>query len=148
MPMGRNIGKAKLISDTESGMEHAEEYTGGRAYHMLPPTMITKLLKAMKAARDGDFTIRLPVEDGLGEIAEVFNDLVGMNQSMSSEMVRVSRIVSEEGKLMERASLGAVSGSWKTKIDSINMLINAMAQPTTEVGRVITALQRGTFPRR
>lgn len=137
-----------------------EEEAGGQAvagkkgehepevHRFLTPNQMRQLLKAMKAARDGDFTARLPIEDGLGEIAEVFNEFVGLNQSFSSEIVRVSKIVAEEGRLTERAGVGAVAGSWKTSVDSINVLINALAQPTTEVGRVITAVAEGDLSKK
>ncbi|MBI1912230.1 MAG: HAMP domain-containing protein, partial [Deltaproteobacteria bacterium] len=124
---------------------HLQETSSRGGY---PPWLIPRLLKALKAARDGDFTVRLPVEDGLGEIAEVFNEFVGLNQGFSSEISRVSKIIGEEGKLTERANLGAVSGSWRTSVDAINTLVNALAQPTTEVGRVITAVAEGDLSKK
>src|SRR5436853_264723 len=45
--------------------------------------------------------------------------------------------------MAERASLGDVSGSWKTSIDSINALIADLVQPTTEVARVLVAVAEG-----
>jgi len=150
-PIGKNVLKHKLIEDTGEGTGHEEgfDYTrettvrGGHPHWLIP-----RLLKAMKAARDGDFTVRLPVEDGLGEIAEVFNDYVGLNQSFSGELSRVSKTIGEEGKLTERVNIGTVTGSWRTKVDSINALVNAMAQPTTEVGRVITAVAEGDLSKK
>jgi len=39
-------------------------------------------LKMLKAVKSGDFSVRLPIEkDGvIGEISEVFNDVVGLNE--------------------------------------------------------------------
>ena len=68
------------------------------------------LLDALKAARQGNFSVRLPeAHDGiLGEIAQTFNEVIGLNESMANEIARVSKIISEEGKLTERASLQAL----------------------------------------
>ena len=103
------------------------------------------LLEALRAVKQGDFSVRLPTgKNGvMGEIAEVFNDVVGLNESMTNEIVRVGKIVGEEGQMTERASPGAVSGMWAGQIDSVNALINNLAQPTAEVGRVITAVAEG-----
>ena len=103
------------------------------------------LLEALRAFKRGDFSVRLPTgKNGvMGEIAEVFNDVVGLNESMANEIVRVSRIVGEEGQMTERASPGAVTGMWVSQVDSVNALINNLAQPTAEVARVITAVAEG-----
>jgi KaiC/GvpD/RAD55 family RecA-like ATPase len=49
---------------------------------------LASLLNALKAAREGDFSIRLPVQkDGvMGEIAGVFNDVIGLNEGMAKEV--------------------------------------------------------------
>jgi HAMP domain-containing protein len=108
-------------------------------------SQLTLLLNALKAAKEGDFSVRLPMQkDGLvAEIAEAFNGLIVLNESIANEIVRVSKIVGEEGQMTERASLGRVIGSWASQIDSINALVNNLAQPTAEVARVITAVASG-----
>jgi methyl-accepting chemotaxis protein len=108
------------------------------------------LLDALKAAREGKFSVRLPdVRNGiLGEIAQTFNEVLAFNESMTNEIVRVSKIISEEGKLTERASLPGASGMWAITVDSINTLIDSLAQPTTEVGRVITAVAQGDLSKK
>src|SRR5439155_895115 len=60
-----------------------------------------------------------------------------------SEIVRLERVVGREGRMTERASLGDVSGSWKTSVNSINALIADLVQPTTEVARVLLAVAEG-----
>ncbi|HHT9138194.1 MAG TPA: HAMP domain-containing protein, partial [Candidatus Wunengus sp. YC60] len=109
-----------------------------------------RLLNALKAVKQGDFSVRLPVDKGgiMSEIAMMFNDVVSLNENLANEVIRVSKIVGEEGKLTERASIGTVTGMWKAKIDSINGLINNLAQPTTEVGRVISAVAEGDLTKK
>ena len=54
-----------------------------------------QLLGALRALRRGDFSVRLPEEvDGVdGEIAELFNEVVGMNEALTSEFERLARVV-------------------------------------------------------
>ncbi len=107
------------------------------------------LLDALLAAKDGDFSLRLPVPKGraandvLGEIHRAFNDVIGLNQAMADEIVRVGRIVGREGRMTERAQLRGATGSWAISNDSVNQLIEDLARPTTEVARVITAVAQG-----
>ncbi|MEJ7717572.1 MAG: HAMP domain-containing protein [Thermoleophilaceae bacterium] len=105
---------------------------------------LRELLDALRAARDGDFSVRLPEGRGVtGEIAAAFNQLVERNASVTEEIGRVSRLIGGEGQLTERASLDVPGGDWSTQIDSVNSLIEDLARPTTEVGRVIVAVAEG-----
>jgi len=108
---------------------------------------LRSLLDALKVAKEGDFSVRLrTTKNGvMSEIAEAFNDVIGLNEKTANEFARVSKTVGEEGEMTERASLGAVAGSWASQADSINALINNLAQPTAEVGRVITAVAEGNL---
>ncbi len=99
------------------------------------------LLEALKTARNGDFTVRLPEDNGMGEIAVVFNEWVSLNQNFAHEIVQISRVVGEEGKLNER--IVGTNGLWATSVEGINTLINNLAKPTTEAERVLSAIAQG-----
>src|SRR5436305_1467478 len=103
------------------------------------------LLKTLIAFRDGDFSARLPVDQtGIpGKIADTLNDIFKLNERMSSELARISNTVGKEGKINQRASLGAASGGWAECLDSVNGLIGDLVQPSTEVARVIGAVAKG-----
>ncbi|HEX8552342.1 MAG TPA: HAMP domain-containing protein [Abditibacteriaceae bacterium] len=103
------------------------------------------LLEALQAAKSGDFSARLPASRNgvLSEIHKSFNDVIGLNQAMADEVVRVARLVGREGRMTERARLKNPSGSWAMTNDSVNQLIEDLARPTTEVARVITAVADG-----
>ena len=101
------------------------------------------LLDGLKAARDGNFTVRLLEGDGLGEIATVFNDWVSLNQGLTNEFNRISQVVGEAGQLGERAALNGARGSWGETVGAVNSLINNLAKPTTEVSRVLRAVAAG-----
>src|SRR5690349_21222117 len=107
---------------------------------------LRQLLDALTAAQHGDFEVRLPFTRGTGlmaEIARAFNQVVSRNEALTTEIVRLERVVGREGRMAERASLGDVAGSWKTSVHSINALIADLVQPTTEVARVLMAVAEG-----
>ncbi|MES2803584.1 MAG: HAMP domain-containing protein, partial [Bdellovibrionota bacterium] len=95
--------------------------------------------------RRGDFSVRLPVgqEGIIAEIGEVLNDIIELNENMATEFVRVRSTVGQEGKMTDRVSMGSVKGAWSTSVDSINLLIGDLVQPTQEAGRVITSVAKG-----
>src|SRR5438477_65555 len=105
---------------------------------------LQELLRALTAARDGDFSVRLPARRGsvMGEIAAVYNQMADTNARMAKELVRVSRVIGREGRMTERMTLTA-PGAWGTSRDSVNSLIDDLARPTTEVARVIEAVAEG-----
>ena len=103
------------------------------------------LLVALAALKKGDFSVRLPIEwEGLdGKIAETFNDVVELNQKITKEFERVSRVVGKEGKIAERAFIGQVEGAWADELTSINNLVSDLVHPTSETARVIGAVAKG-----
>jgi signal transduction histidine kinase/HAMP domain-containing protein/DNA-binding response OmpR family regulator len=103
------------------------------------------LLTALTGLRKGDASVRLPVDwTGLPcRLAEVFNDVVAMNQRMTEELKRLSEVVGKQGKLNKRASLDGVSGFWRDSIESVNELIDDLVHPTSETARVIGAVAQG-----
>ncbi|HEV3353623.1 MAG TPA: HAMP domain-containing protein, partial [Acidimicrobiales bacterium] len=108
------------------------------------PHALQELLRALTAARDGDFSVRLPARRGsvMGEIAAVYNQMADTNARMAKELVRVSRVIGREGRMTERMTLSA-PGAWGTSRDSVNSLIDDLARPTTEVARVIESVAEG-----
>src|SRR5438309_478966 len=110
------------------------------------------LLSILTAVKKGDFSVRLPVDwTGLGgKIADALNDLIEMNEKIANEVIRITKVVGEEGKLTERIpmSFAAVPGMWGEQTRAFNAVINNLAQQTTEVGRVITAVAEGDLAKK
>jgi HAMP domain-containing protein/signal transduction histidine kinase/CheY-like chemotaxis protein len=106
---------------------------------------IELLVEVLKAIKGGDFSVRLPYEKGgiLSRAGELLNDIIGLNEHMAHELVRVGKIVGQEGRMTERASVGPAKGSWATSVNSVNQLIGDLVAPTNEVARVITAVAKG-----
>ncbi|UJR81699.1 Histidine kinase [Sandaracinus amylolyticus] len=106
---------------------------------------VDHLVDVLKAVKQGDFSVRFEYEKTgiLGRAGELLNDIIGLNEHMTTELVRISRVVGQEGKMHERASVGPAKGSWASGMTSVNQLIADLVAPTNEVARVITAVARG-----
>ena len=109
-----------------------------------PPEINTSLLlKTLVAFKEGDFSVRLPVDQTgvAGKLNDVLNDIFRLNSQLSREFARISNTVGKDGKISQRASLGTVGGGWADCIESVNGLIGHLVQPSTEVARVIEFLK-------
>ncbi len=120
-----------------------------RAMEAAPKGLTTResnvLLKTLIAIRNGKFSVRMPVDQGgvAGKIADALNDILELNEKVVSEFGRISKTVGKEGKIAQRASIGAASGGWAECVESVNELIGDLVQPSTEVARVIGAVAKG-----
>ncbi|MFD3327907.1 HAMP domain-containing protein [Streptomyces sp. NPDC058701] len=111
---------------------------------------LNRLLTALVSMRDGNFRKRLTVSgDGvMAEIAAVYNEVADRNLHLTGELSRVRRMVGREGKLSERLETGACEGSWAAAIDASNQLVDDLARPVSEVGRVLSAVAEGDLDQR
>jgi HAMP domain-containing protein/signal transduction histidine kinase/CheY-like chemotaxis protein len=104
------------------------------------------LIAALTRLRDGDFSVRLEFDSTDPrdrEIARLFNQAVGLNDSITGEFRRLARVVGKEGEITQRARVKHAKGDWQAKLDAVNELVDDMVQPTTEVARVIGAVAEG-----
>src|SRR5512135_2483105 len=108
------------------------------------------LLAALKTLKKGDFSVRLPVDETVigAAIAEAFNDLADLLENDTRETARIATLVGKEGRITQRANLGAATGAWSDRIESMNTLIGDLVQPTQEVARVIGAVAKGDLSQR
>nr|WP_246845911.1 HAMP domain-containing protein [Bdellovibrio sp. ZAP7] len=140
-------GKKALNKTREKNHNEAEvDFSGdGLVFDSNAKEQLRQLLFTVKAVRRGDFAVRMPInqEGIIAEIGEVLNDIIELNENMADEFVRVRAIVGQEGKMNERVSMGSVKGAWSTSVDSVNLLIGDLVQPTQEVARVITSVAKG-----
>jgi HAMP domain-containing protein len=104
-----------------------------------------QLLSAMLSYRNGEFTARMPSDlTGVnGKIADVFNDIAQMSERRARETARVSHAVGKEGKLKQRMMVPGAVGGWSDEVAAINMLIDDLVWPTTEVTRAVGAVAKG-----
>src|SRR5262249_26478726 len=109
------------------------------------PGFTNQLLAAMLSFRDGDFAVRMPsnligVE---GKIADTFNHIVSFSDRPARETVPVARSVGKEEKLKQRMIVPEAGGGWRDEVGAINMLIDDLVWPTTEVTRAVGAVAKG-----
>ena len=111
------------------------------------PGDLSLILASLQTMRDGDFSVRLPVEwVGLeGKIADTFNDIAAANEQMASELNRVGQAVGKEGKTRERTRFQQSRGAWGRMEVSVNTLVEDLLRPTTEVTRAIAAVAQGNL---
>ena len=106
---------------------------------------ITVLLGVLAQVAQGDFSARMPLAwTGLaGKAADGINAVILANQSLESELTRISRVVGKQGELSQRIQIAGSSQSWAATAGSVNSLIDALVRPTTEMQRVIGAVADG-----
>ncbi|MEG4287169.1 hypothetical protein QUB68_29100 [Microcoleus sp. A006_D1] len=102
-----------------------------------------QLIIALAAVRDGDFSVRLPADNGLGEIAKLFNEMVSVNEKFADEVDRVSQVVVEEGKVPKPTAIKEFKGSWVSSMDAVNATLNSLITPTIDMARVLHAVAKG-----
>jgi HAMP domain-containing protein/CheY-like chemotaxis protein/signal transduction histidine kinase len=104
-----------------------------------------KLLRALQAVRDGDFSVRLASDQtGLaGKVADTFNEILASNQRLARELERAGQIVGKDGKTRHRVASDRRSGAWGAMEASVNTLIDDLLWPTAEVTRTISAVAKG-----
>ena len=130
--------RSPLTATADPHLQYSGQAPDGTAFSR-------QLLMALLALRDGDFSLRLPADlTGIdGKIADTFNDIAAISERRSKETARVSRMVGKEGKLKQRMNVSGVSGGWADDITAVNMLIDDLVWPTTEVTRAIGAVAKG-----
>jgi len=106
---------------------------------------LRKLLRALQAVRDGDFSVRMAGDQvGLaGKVADTFNEIVDSNQKLALELEHAGQIVGKDGRTRHRMRSEKRSGAWGAMEASVNTLIDDLLWPTTEVTRTITAVAKG-----
>ncbi|MBX3500353.1 MAG: HAMP domain-containing protein [Alphaproteobacteria bacterium] len=118
---------------------------GAVAHETAAEARSRRLLEAVLALRDGDFSVRLPASwDGTdGRIADALNQALANLDGITREITRVSIVVGKEGQLRQRLAVPGATGGWAANVNSLNTLLDDLVRPTTEVARTIGAVAKG-----
>ncbi len=129
-----NHGGSAAVMERRPATQSAMTKTSAEA--VLTHAEVRVLLGALTALKQGDRSVRLPLEwTGLpGKLAETH---------VAEELARLRQKVGKEGKLKQRANLGDARGFWKDQVISVNALIDDLVHPTSETARVIGAVAQG-----
>ncbi|MER5824023.1 HAMP domain-containing protein, partial [Streptomyces mirabilis] len=115
----------------------------------IPASDLRPLLAAMTAARDGDFS-KVP-ETGYGLVADLsaaFNQIIDRSTHFNTEVQRVRRELVRHGRLDERLSASPGQGSWTTRVNDVNQLLDALVAPAANATRVLDAVAGGDLTQR
>ncbi|MGE0397607.1 MAG: HAMP domain-containing protein [Kofleriaceae bacterium] len=104
-----------------------------------------QILSALRAFKRGDFTVRMREDlSGVdGQIAETFNELVEMVNTIKEEASDVSTSVGKEGQAQKRMRRLNASGGWAQYVSAVNEVITDLTGHANEIARVVTAVARG-----
>ncbi|SET49992.1 HAMP domain-containing protein [Hymenobacter actinosclerus] len=108
---------------------------------------LNRVLYALDAFKKGDVSVRLTKQndDIFAEIAEAYNSMVDMIAGVGGEVSRISKVAGVEGNLKARASVDNAAGFWRDMINNINGLVDSIAVPVLEVGKVLKNISRGNL---
>ena len=108
---------------------------------------LNRVLYALDAFKKGDVSVRLTkqADDIFAEIAEAYNSMVDMIAGVGGEVSRISKVAGVEGNLKARASADGATGFWRDMINNINGLVDSIAVPVLEVGKVLKNISRGNL---
>ncbi|HWV38943.1 MAG TPA: HAMP domain-containing protein [Vulgatibacter sp.] len=106
---------------------------------------------ALRAAAQGDFAVRLPVDGGadgaMAEVCMAFNALLARNEALVAELDRIRKSVGTQQRTDRRMSLGAASGGWTIAVDSVNEILDRLIAPMARVSRTLERVAAGELSR-
>jgi signal transduction histidine kinase/HAMP domain-containing protein len=110
----------------------------------------TVLLSVLSEVEDGNFSVRMPLgwTGVAGKIADRLNNVIAANQTLGTELAKVSRVVGKEGKLSQRLALRGSDQVWSATAESVNSLIEDLVRPTSEMQRVVGAVADGDLSKK
>ncbi len=141
---GRSKTKSKKVQASPPLRLTTREMLEDKEYTL---KQLNRVLFALDAFKKGDISVRLPKEeeDIFADIAEAYNSMVEMIGGVGGEVSRISKVAGVEGNLGARASAENASGFWKEMINNINGLVDSIAIPVLEVGKVLKNISKGNL---
>src|SRR6202163_4276109 len=141
MAVAATAGKAQTKGKQPTTSARAAKGERGSS---APDAAKRQLLNALRAVTRGDFTVKLPgTWHGIdGDIADAFNEVVGLDARVLKELERISTVVGYDGRMVQRAELHFPGGDGE-KLLAVNRLIDDLTHPIAETSRVLGAVARG-----
>ncbi len=102
------------------------------------------------AVANGDLSRKITA-DVRGEILELkntINTMVDQLNAFSSEVIRLAREVSIEGRLGGQANVKGVAGTWKELTDNVNMMASNLTGQVRNIAEVTTAVANGDLSKK
>ena len=152
------VGKEGRISQRASlagsgGWSSCVESINSLISDLVQPS--TEIARVIGAVAQGDLSQKMslevegrPLQGEFIRTARVVNTMVDQLNSFSSEVTRVAREVSTEGKLGGQAVVTGVAGAWKDLTDSVNSMASNLTNQVRNIAEVTTAVARGDLSRK
>ncbi len=116
---------------------------------------ITETARVIGAVAKGDLSqsMELGTDDGPleGEFlrtAKTVNTMVGQLGSFASEVTRLAREVSTEGKLGGQAQVKGLAGTWRDLTDNVNLMASNLTNQVRNIAQVTTAVANGDLTKK
>ncbi|RAW01012.1 PAS domain S-box protein [Pseudochryseolinea flava] len=112
-----------------------------------------EVIKAIGEIANGSFDFNIKL-DGLNvdeSVKLVTQDLINLRDNLKSILGEVNEVVRQagsEGKLDARLRLTNTKGAWKELVDSINELLQSIAEPVMEFNKIVTEMANGDLTQR
>ncbi|UYZ60529.1 methyl-accepting chemotaxis protein [Hymenobacter latericus] len=151
LPVDAETGKPETPDRVSSDLTRKRGAARGSSAGTQDPDYVNeqlnRVLYALDAFKKGDISVRLTKQndDIFAEIAEAYNSMVEMIGGVGGEVSRISKVAGVEGNLKARASGENATGFWRDMINNINGLVDSIAVPVLEVGKVLKNISRGNL---
>ncbi|WP_145035103.1 HAMP domain-containing protein [Caulifigura coniformis] len=116
---------------------------------------ITETARVIGAVAKGDLSQSMelgtdegPLEGEFLRTAKTVNTMVGQLTSFASEVTRVAREVSTEGKLGGQAQVKGLAGTWRDLTDNVNLMASNLTNQVRNIAQVTTAVANGDLTKK
>jgi methyl-accepting chemotaxis protein len=125
----------------------------GKPYKVVKfATDMTEFTVALKAVSDfaghlrkGDFDARLDIQAS-GDVGRLIEDNLALRDTLREIVSKVNDVVKaagQEGNLQARLNIKDAAGTWRQLTDSINTLLQSIAEPMLEFNQIIMQMANG-----
>ncbi|HEX3787805.1 MAG TPA: HAMP domain-containing protein [Pseudonocardiaceae bacterium] len=121
-----------------------------QAAQQVDEAFLGRLLSALEDIRDGNFRRRLrpPTGELAGRLADAVNDIAARNQRFVGELAEVHEALDDADHFTGRLVGEIGPGGWAVAAESVNGMIEDLAKPMIELGRVLAAAAEGDLSQR
>jgi len=125
----------------------------GKPYKVVKyATDVTEFTVALKAVsnfasqlRQGNFDAPLDLKAS-GDIGKMIDDNLALRDTLREIIQRVNDVAKaagQDGNLQARISMRDASGAWRLLVDSMNSLLQSIAEPMLEFNQIVTQMSNG-----
>ena len=130
-------------------MQHAEASPASSPRLAALERELDRIAALLEAAAEGDLRAQVRA-DGFAttsRVAAAANQLIARNAHLTRELLRVSRRISSDGRLMERAAAAALPGVYGEALSAMNDALDLLTWHAGETAAVARALEQGELSR-